>query len=62
MANVNGKARVLVRDGVVCQYCGCLLLLPQVVKVLDWPVPGLELVGSCRAWLTWTAWLTRCVR
>jgi len=43
MANVNTRARVLVRDGFCCHYCGRRLLLPQAIKVLDWHVPGLNL-------------------
>ena len=43
MANVNTRARVLVRDGFCCHYCGRRLLLAQAIKVLDWYVPALDL-------------------
>lgn len=40
MPNVNTKAHVLVRDGLVCRYCGSRLYLPQAIKVLDLHNPG----------------------
>ncbi len=40
MPNINTKARVLVRDGFTCCYCGNRLYLAQAVKVLDLHYPG----------------------
>ncbi len=46
MPHVNSVAKVLVRDGFMCRYCGHRLYLSQAIKLFDVVVPDLELYDN----------------